>query len=417
MPIPNLNSLSARSKKILIVVLILLGAILVFSYLKSSKPTAPPTEIKERVWKVETLALNSGTYSPQTQLYGSVVSPNQVTAVASVSGVLQSLKVQAGDFVKEGDVLFAFDENDLAIPETQAASDVADLKSQIELEKVNHQANQAKLEQERSILKIKQDAVKRNSRLQAKDLASQSVLDGAKEALTRQEYTLVNAEQVVSQHPMRLSQLEAKLARANQSLKQAQISSKRGRLVAPYDLRVASVTASEGELLSQNKVILSYYPLAALELQAKVSVVKVPDLLKAITNEQALYAQASFLSETFDLPFKRLDGVSDASGLNAFFAIPEAMQSLRIGQLIQVNLIEPEVSDSFLVPYSALYGRDKVFVVEQGRLVSKKIALLGQLNQASKVWALIQGGVKNGDRILITHLPNATTGLKVTEAP
>lgn len=409
-------SLLKSFKKPLLVVLILGFALLVFSYMKNSKPTMPPAEIKERVWVVQTQRLEAGNHSPTTELYGTVQSSKKVTISASATGVLQLMSVKSGDFVAQGEPMFALNETDISIPVAQAKSDVADLKTQVRLQKMAHQVNLKRLDQEKQIYQIKQETVDRNSRLLAKDLSSQSALDAAKEALVRQEYTVNSAALAVQQNGQKLAQLNARLDKAKQGLQKAQLAAERAVLKAPYDLRVASVQVSEGDLLTQNKPILSFYALDSLELKAKLSVVKVPEVLAMLEKEKALTALVDWQGASQQLSLLRLDGEADTSGLFAYFEVPTSLTGMRIGTLLSVDLLEPEVSNSFLVPFSAMYGNDRLYVVKQGRLSSRNVTLHGQKVVRGQTLAIVTGDIKAGDSLLVTHLPNATDQLKVVEA-
>lgn len=79
---------------------------------------------------------------------------------------------------------------------------------------------------------------------------------------------------------------------------------------------------------------------------------------------------------------------------------------------MNVSLQAPKVANVFAVPFSALYGADKIFLIdnETSELVSKVVKKIGE-NSAGEV--LLKGDLKTGDKILTTHLPNAIRGLKV----
>lgn len=403
------------AKKSVIIILIFVVAILMFFYMKASKPTIPPAETKERVWVVQTQQLESGNYAPMTKLYGTVESSKNVTVSASVTGVLEKLSVQSGDYVSKGEPIFAINELDVSIPVSQAKSDVADFKTQIQLQKLSNKINVQRLEQEKQIFKIKKDNVARSERLLSRSLASQSALDNAKEAMVRQEYTLLGAQQAVEQNAQKLAQLNARLQKAEQAYTRAKLAAERANLVAPYDLRIASVMVSEGDLLTQNQPMLSHYSLESLELKAKVSVSKLPQVLSSFEQGYKVVAQLDWQGTTHELPLVRIDGQADASGVNAFFKVPESLTGIRVGTLLSVNLLEPVVTNSFLVPYSSLYGSDRIYLVRDGRLVNTPVKLHGQNILQGKTQAIVSGDIKSGDKVSITHLPNAIQDLKVME--
>jgi len=404
------------AKKWLIVLVILGIAVSLFFYMKLSKPQIAPAQTQERVWLVQTLALKAGSHAPTTKLYGTVESSQHVSVSASVSAVLERLHVQAGDFVAKGEPIFTLNEQDVTIPVQQAKADVNDIQAQIALQALNDKINVQRLAQEKKIFTLKEDAVDRSRTLLSRSLASQAALDAAKEALVRQEYAVLGAEQAVKQNDQQLAQLKARLVKAQQALSRAEIALQRAKLIAPYDLRIASVTASEGELLSLNQPILSYYALDSLELKAKLSNVKVPHVLAYLEQNVDTIALIDWQKGLYQMTLERLDGEADASGVNAYFKMPVALSDVRVGALLSFELLDPAVGESFVVPYSALYGNNRIYLVEKGRLVRKSVEVRGQKRVGGKPMAIITGALKTGDVLSITHLPNAIQDLKVVEA-
>jgi hypothetical protein len=71
------------------------------------------------------------------------------------------------------------------------------------------------------------------------------------------------------------------------------------------------------------------------------------------------------------------------------------------------------------VPYTALFGGNRVYRIEQGRLRAVDVEVLGEAAgdadapAAQGARLLVRGALKNGESLLATHLPNAVSGLKV----
>lgn len=394
-----------KLKRFLIPILILAVAIALFVYMKNTKPQQQAVAIEEKAWMVETMEVQPQNLAAMQTLYGQVESNAMVSLAAPVSGVVEQLNVKEGDEVKKGQLLLKLSDADIVAPLRQA-------QAAYELQKLANQANIDKLAHEKNVLKLKRQALERARQLMKKNLASQSSVDAAEEALVKQEFVLVGAELAVQQNSALLTQAKA-------ALTQAQANFKRGFYKAPYDARIATVNIAEGSRANAGAQMLQFYGLNSLELRAKLPQSELPSVQQALNAGQALQAFYGKADSEVALPLLRLAGQASTSGLDAFFALPasqSALAELRPGELLEIRLQGLSQSGVVALPYSALYGSDRVYIVEQGRLVSKTVQLVGEVMRDGKLWALIKPSFKAGSKVSITHLPNAVSGLKVIEA-
>jgi len=404
-----------KIKRFLIPIVIVALAVVVFVYMKSTKPVQKPVDIKEKVWMVDTLTAKFERLAPVQKLYGTVESYSMVAASAPVTGVISKVYVKEGQTVKKGEKLVFIDQADLMIPLQQAKAEAENAKAQLQLQKLTNVANQKRLDHETKVLQLKQVAVKRAKQLMQRNLASQSSLDTVSEALVRQEYTVVGAKLAVQENQLKLIQAQASLEKAQASLEQAQLNLQRGQLVAPYDARIASVRVSEGTRVNSGTVMLSFYALDSLELRAKLPVTQLPMVENALRNHHPLNASVQVSGTRTELPLLRLSGEATTSGVDAFFKLPTSLLGVRPGALMDVNLTGLVKGRVLAVPYSAIYGNDRLYLVENNRLVSHTVKLVGEVQRDNQLWALVNPDFKEGVKVSVTHLPNATTGLKVSE--
>jgi len=393
---------------------IILLAVVIFMFLKMTRPQQPAIEIKQKIWPIMTMQIKLSNHAPVYTLYGTVESNSLVTAAAPVAGVIEALPVKEGDEIVEGQLLVSLAAADIELPYDIAKADVADTSAQLNLQDLNYQANEQRLRQEQEVLKLKQQEVKRNRELLRKKLQSQSSLDQSIEALTRQEFSVVGAELSVQENRAKVEQFKARLAKAEANLKQAEINRIRGVVYAPYDGRVADVHVAQGDRVGINSAMVSYYAIESLELRAKIPVGQTAMVYQAMQSGEALAGQFMYNDLAYDLPLQRLDGQATASGVDAFFDIPESLKMLRPGDLLTVQLPGSRVEGSFAVPYSAVYGSDRIYQVEDDQLKAVTVQLLGDTLLNGESWALVKGDIADNAMIATTHLPNAITGLKVS---
>ena len=67
------------------------------------------------------------------------------------------------------------------------------------------------------------------------------------------------------------------------------------------------------------------------------------------------------------------------------------------------------------VPYQAIYGNSRLYLLKQNRLQGITVESVGQyVDTDGTAMLLIKSPqINSGDEIVITHLPNAVSGLKV----
>ena len=410
----------SRVKVIALPVLILLVAVALFIYFSATKPVQAPVEVKEKVWLVETMPVVFESLSPVHRLYGKVESFSMVDAAAPVSGEVAKVWIKEGMLVKAGEPLVSMSLADLNIPLQQAKADVADANAQVALQKLVDKANKQRLAHENSVLVLKRTNVKRTEQLIQKDLASQSDLDQVEEALVRQEYVVVGATLAVEEGGVKNRQIKARLLKAQAQLAQAKLNKQRGQLVAPYDLRVTKVGVSEGSRVNVGTVLVQFYGVDSLELRAKLPVTILNQVQSAIKKGIALSASYQQGDEVVELPLSRLAGEATTSGLDVFFTIPAELTQTRPGDLMEVDLQGEQLERVVAIPYRALYGQNRVYLVQENRLQAQTVQVLGEVFHDGKLWALIDPTVgdltvNEQSKISVTHLPNAMSGLKVSE--
>ncbi|NPA71979.1 MAG: HlyD family efflux transporter periplasmic adaptor subunit [Gammaproteobacteria bacterium] len=417
------HPLFTRVKAIAIPILIILVAVAVFVYMSKTKPEQPPVEVEEKVWLVDVQTAEFERLSPVQTLFGKVESSVLVQAAAPISGVIGRVSVKEGQVVAKGEPLVSISLADLQIPLRQAEADVADAQAQVKLQKLANKANTKRLAYETKVKALKQATVRRTQQLIKRDLASQSDLDAVNEALVRQEFSVVGAQLAVEENHLKRAQNAARLTKAQAALSLAKLNFERGQLVAPYDVRVAKVFVSEGSRVNMGAPLISFYGLDSLELRAKLPVTALAKVQQAMrsgvplvaTFSESLGSNKAGQSEKVALTLSRLAGEATTSGLDAFFTLPVTLLGKRPGDLMEISLQGQGVESVVAIPYSALYGQNRVYLVEAERLVAHQVQVVGDVSRNGQLWALIKPDFEPGAHISITHLPNAVTGLKVKE--
>lgn len=395
------NQVLSSMKRRLLPLLILLLGVGGFLLLKATRPAPPVVEARERVWRVESQVVTPAEHRPVLVLIGRVEAPDRVRAAAPVSGRLRELLVRDGQRVRAGDLLAQLDPKDLEPRRAQAIAEV-------EKEQLKASHDQQALSQERELLRLAEQALERANRIQEQKLGSASEVDQAREQLARARLAVTLREQAIAEHPARLSALQAKLAEAERDLE-------RGEIRAPFAARIAKVEAAAGDQVQPSQTLLTLYPENGLYLRVKAPLGRSGELRAALAAGLRLPARGTFAGAPVHAELERLSGEADVRGLDALLRLEPGLD-LPLGVLVQVLLELPPVAGTVALPFSALHGGARLFLVEDDRLRELPVERLGELDGAGGQVLVRAASLVAGRRVMTTHLPNAVDGLKVEEA-
>lgn len=406
-----------NKKKIFLPVLLLALGIGGFVALKSTRPKPPVAPVKEPVWFVQTMTAQLASISPVTALNGRVESPEQTRAAAPGVGRVLQVLVREGQAISPGQLLLQLDPRDFKPKVDQARGEVDELQAAIASEELRHKADLDQLAQERQLLEFAAADVRRFEQLRQENFYSQSAVDQSRQNLARQQITLRSRELAVADHRARMSQLQARLSKARANLEQAELALQRSRVVAAFDGYVAKVEVAEGDQVNSGQSLISLYPAAGLEVRAKLPATQQDAFVSALQRGERPQAKAMVAGELLEFTLVRSGAAADARGLDAFFAAHRPGKNLRIGELINLQVARAAIPDVVAVPYTALFGGRQLYRVEAGRLKALEVEVLGDaggaFGQDAPRLLVRSPALKQGDILLVTHLPNAMSGLKV----
>jgi multidrug efflux pump subunit AcrA (membrane-fusion protein) len=405
-------------KRFLPLIIIILG-IVGFMLMKASRPEPEAVSATERAWLVEVMPVEPARHVPVLPLYGELVAPEQVRVTAPVAGQIARRPVREGQRVGRGDLLIALDSADVQPQLDRSQADVDDFEAQLEAEKVRLANDQKALASEQTILQNARQQYQRTQSLVDRNLSSREDLDAAADALARARLTVTVRERAIAEHPSRLKSLNARLARARAALASTRLDVERATVTSPFDGVVTSVQVAPGDRVNQNASLLSVYPVAGMELRATVPDRYRTELLSALDAGSRLEAESEDGRHRFELI--RFAGTSAPSGTEAILSLQGAgtdsdNHGLRPGGLLPVVLQRPAAENAVALPYSALYGSDSVYLMtEENRMQRVRVKRLGEVPASGGERHVLVASpeLKNGQSLIITHLPNAMSGLLV----
>jgi HlyD family secretion protein len=323
--------------------------------------------------------------------------------------------VREGDRVEAGQLLVELDPRDFSYRLAQAHAQLDELKAQVESERIRHETDLAALEQERKLLAIAEDGVERALQLTKQRAGSQTDLDTAEQELARQALAVSNREMSILDFPARQRALEARLESAAARYDEIALELERSRMVAPYEAIVAKVSVTAGDQVRKDDVLVTLYAIESLEVRARIPAPYQAELTAAFQAAGQLPASATVGDRTLALSLERLAGEATASGIDALFDVDDEAAVLRAGQMISLRLDRPAQDDVVPAPFGAVYGGDRVYKLVDGRMKGVPVRSLGSwFTETGEERLLVQApGLAAGDRLIVTHMPNAIDGLRV----
>ncbi len=370
-----------------------------FLALKASRPAPPPVQARERVWRVETMRVEAVRAQPTLVVYGRVEAPDRIRLAAPISGRMLSVEVRDGEQVAAGRLLARMDPRD-SQPRVERA------RAELERERIRHRHDQQAIQQERQLRDLAEAGVERLARLKNARLGAESALDQAREALARARLALSQREQALAEHPARLAQLQATLAEAERDAARSEIR-------APFAGRVAGVDAAAGDQVQGGQALMSLYASDDLFLRASVPVTYAAELRRALAEGIELGAEAEFGERPLAARLERIGGEADARGVDVLLRLLDA-DGVPAGAFLSARLQRPPADGVFELPFSALHGSDRIYLVRDGRLAGIEVERIGERRERDGVRLLLRAPALAGPiEVMTTHLPNAIDGLAV----
>mgnify|MGYP000260834148 CR=1 FL=1 len=387
--------------KIILPLLILAVAVLGFMALKATRSQPAPVVTQERIWHVDTQTITPANLQPSLTLYGRIEAPDRVRIAAPVSGRVLKVLVRDGEAVQAGQALAELDARDLQPRVTQIQTD-------IEREKITLANDRTALQHEKQVEQLALSSLQRNESIQLQKLGSQAATDTAREQLARARLSVLQRQQAIAEAPARLAQLQSKLEEAKRD-------AERGTMSAPFAARIGVVEVAAGDQVTPGQTLLTLYPADALYLRAKVPAPQAEILRAGLRAGIPLTADISFGDKHMSATLERLSGEADARGVDALLKLDHAATQLPTGSLVSAQLALPAQDNVVALPYSALHGGSRVYLLKEGRLHGVDVERVGEMPHAQHSLMLVRAAELIPNAVVMTtHLPNAIEGLPVT---
>lgn len=404
-------------KRLLPPLLVVALAIVIFSTLISTRPQAPTQDRLPQAVLVDTQQIDFADLSPTLTLYGRLEAPQMANLRAAVTADVLEVHVFDGQLVEQGDVLIELDHQEAQLALDQAAAELALIDAQIAAEQSQLKRNEALLSTQQQLVDLSKAAVTRAEKLQQSQLSSQALLDESISLQQQQILTLKQRQFDIQDHPIRLAELNARRQQAQAQMNRAELDLSRTTIRAPFNGRISSRQIAKGDRVQIGDALMTLYDMQQLELRASIPQRYLVDIYPVLA-QQSLNATAQIAGQQYQFELQRLGGEVNANvaGRDGLFRLKGEPGPLAVGEFVSVQLTLPARRNSIAIPYSALYGLDRVYRVRDNRLEAVQVSKIGDYSdQDGKSRLLIQSqDLQQGDLIITTQLPNAINGLAVS---
>ena len=380
-----------RFLRILIPLVVLAGAGYGTYVLIEMRPPPPTREVEPVIPLVEIIEVSFGSVPLRIRAEGTVSPSIETELVPEVAGRVIEISpfLVVGGFFEEGEVLFRLDsrEYELAVIRTRAAIAQANLR----------------LETER------QEAAVAERELDLLDIGPPTPL---------------------ALRVPQIAEAQASLASAEATLAQSEYDLERTVVRAPYDGRVRTERVDIGQFVQRGTAVATLYSVDAAEVRLPI-----PDAELAFVDLPLAYREgdvavpkprvvltAQFAGQSYEWTglIDRTEGEIDPRTrmVNAIARIEDPYSRvsnpnrppLAVGMYVEAEILGRTSGDVAALPRSVLRGANQVLVVEGDNTLQFKTVDVFRLERDR---VLLDGGIEEGDRIVVSPLEGAVNGMEV----
>jgi multidrug efflux pump subunit AcrA (membrane-fusion protein) len=411
--------MTRRLLMIAVPVLILVLASFGTYTLWASKPEPVRRPAPEKTWVVETMNVRFGDETPALKLFGEVVAGRKVDLRPLVAGRIVDVgeNFLEGGVVRKGDLLVAIDPFDYEADVAEREAERDEAKARLDEISVEIKGVRAQLKHDEAQLSIRRRDVARRKKLRGSGASSIKSLDDARIALIDNEQRLTDRKSAVATWSAKRMQQEAKIAGFEVAVRRAQRDLEETRLVAPFDGFLLNVEAEVGKRIGTGDRVANLIDAGRLEVRFHVSNATFARL-RANQGYVGRVAQVRWQGDETGSPFEAVleregSEIETASGgVNLFARLrnlgPET--AIRPGAFVRIEVPGQTYRGVVRLPERSVDEGNTVYVVKEDRLSARKTEVLARYGTD----ILVRGGIKNGERVLVTRLTEVGTGVRVT---
>lgn len=406
-----------RTRQSAVVSGLLGGTALILVSIFATGPSAAPNPIQERAWPVSITLATPSAMAPTFSAFGRLESPRIAHLRSDLIARVRKVNVREGEWVETGQVLVELDPREAELHRLERQAELLEARANLKAAEAQLKLEQQSAEHFVSRHDLAQAKLKRHQNLMQKRLIAKSLLDEVITQANQASIEFHNHQRVLSDLPNQIAALAASVTRAEALLARAELDLEKTRIVAPFSGPVLNVTTAPGDHTNLTAPLLEMADADAAEIR-----VQIPDAYVSILRDAIRHGtQISANLEGASLKLHRLASHvrTGQAGNDAFFTFtqPQSAMQFALGRVLAISVTLPPQPDLIALPVQALYDNDRIFTVNEDRLVAVPVEKVGEFQGPDGYRILVrQPELKSDTPIITTQLPRAMNGLLVQVA-
>ncbi|MFO7884573.1 MAG: efflux RND transporter periplasmic adaptor subunit [Desulfobacteraceae bacterium] len=402
-------------------VLMLAGTIAFFIYINKPEPEKKDRAPVRPV--VEVMPAAPETEVMKIEAYGTVVPRFPLKISAEVSGRIVFLHpdFKAGRLIKAGEVVLKIDPRTYALDKRAGMAAIDRVKAEmarLEQEILNLKAN---IELANMDFRLSQTELNRFETLKKEDFATKNSVDLALQRKIQSQIKLQDLKNRLAVTDAAMEELRASLEMEKTRLARADLALEKSRILADFDGYVLESQVEKGEYIHAGQIIGEMYARDMLDVNVRIPLENMKwispvfqrgDLPKAEVKisggdeNQIWYGKISRVHARIDDRTRMLPMVIE---LESAQDGPGPLTHLRPGNFVSCLIFGKTFENLYAIPRHILRPGNILAVVENNKVVKKKVAVLRHF----KEWVYVRKGLSKGDMIITSPLPDAVEGMAV----
>ncbi|MEM9999680.1 MAG: efflux RND transporter periplasmic adaptor subunit [Pseudomonadota bacterium] len=334
----------------------LIGALIPTTIMAASAQGRPAQVITDTV-RVEQIA-------ETVPVFGELIAGRESRVAARIAGIVETVSVEVGDVVVEGDLLAIVDRELIEIEVAQSEAEVAVAEASAQTARIR--AENAKAIYDRAV------------DLRANSIISEAIYDERKSAFAVAEGARGEAE--------------ARVASAKVALRRVQFDLSNAAVRAPFDGVVVDFAAEIGQFVASGSEVARILDIDGIEIEANVPA-RFVDALQPDSEIAALtdVGGAMVVKMRASLPTE----FSATRTRPVIFEVVEKQGTAAAGQSVTLNIPVSAPREVLAVPKDALVqarGGWQVFVAEEGKASPRTVEIGNALGEHYEVLSGLQAG-------------------------
>jgi RND family efflux transporter MFP subunit len=249
-------------------------------------------------------------------------------------------------------------------------------------------------------------------------------LSAAQAAVASAELSLAEVQVVVKRAA--IDEAEAQVKASKDRLRQAQADLNNTIIVAPFNAIVDSKRVDLGQYVQAGSQLVRLLSTDSVEVRLPLLASDVPFIRYGQDADGSwpkakLTARFGDIKKSWQARLIRLEQRVDEE-TRVFYLVAEVdspydtgihVTPLSVGLFVEAEIEGVPIPNATLIPQSALYSDNFVYVVEQGRLRKRPVAVLRRDNDS----VIVGEGLAAGDQVVLSRLDIMVDGMPVAVAP